>query len=83
MEMKINEKTSDYCKDCKHRKENSSTNDKDFCEIGFTQNPRTLNATFNVAKNDGIWSVCPSNPWRLKAMMRLGYSDNDHIPAVE
>ena len=73
------EKVSDYCKNCKFRVEKSEFNDKGFCEIGYTQNPRTLNKTLNVAKNDGIWSICNFNPWRLKALIRLGFSDNDHI----
>lgn len=69
------EKVIDYCKDCKFRSENYKTNEPDFCEIGYTQNPKTLEATFNIAKNKGIFSVCPSNPWRLKALVRLGLCD--------
>lgn len=69
------EKVVDYCKDCKFKNENFGINEPEFCLLGYTQNPKTLTATFNVAKNNGVFSICPTNPWRTKALIRLGLCD--------
>lgn len=83
MKKKI-ERTSDYCKKCKVRAKvnpvdkNSpeiGVNVPGFCSIGYTQNPRTESKTFNTAKNNGVFSICPRNPWRLKALIRMGMAD--------
>ena len=80
------EKQSDYCKKCKFRarvnpEDKSSpfigVNEKGFCELEYTQNPITETKTFNVAKNHGIWSICDRNPWRRKALIRMGLATLD------
>lgn len=77
------ERESDYCKNCKQRatigegrkKEKIDLNVPGFCGLGYTQNPKTETTTFNIAKNQGIYSVCSFNPWRSKALARLGHID--------
>ena len=41
------------------------TNKKGFCYIGYTQNPRTLEATQNAIRNGA--EVCSVNPYKNKA----------------
>lgn len=85
------EKESDYCKNCRLRvtrgkgdkKVKIGINARGFCELGYTQNPKTETATFNIAKNDGVYSVCSFNPWKLKAMARLGHIDHLENPFAE
>jgi hypothetical protein len=80
------EKQSNYCRDCKLRAKVSEEKDSDsidlnevgFCSIGYTLNPRTEAATFNVAINHGVWSICARNPWRRKALIRMGLADIDN-----
>jgi len=80
------EKQSNYCRDCKLRARVSEEkdaayvglNEVGFCSTGYTQNPRTETATFNVAINHGIWAICSRNPWRRKALIRMGLADLDN-----
>lgn len=55
----------DYCVDCDYRKDSyqelADTNKIPFCWVGYTQNPRTKEATVNVINNKG--KVCSNNPY--------------------
>jgi len=79
------EKISNYCRNCRARAlvnpedKNSpqrGLNKPGFCSYGYTQNPRTETKTFNVAINNGIFSVCFFNPWRKKSLIRMGLADS-------
>ena len=43
-----------------------------FCGIGYTQIPKTKTSTLNVAKANGIHSICPRNPWKNALLARIG-----------
>ena len=58
---------SDYCIICRNRSDKGlpeelrRTDRGTKCMIGYTQNPKTLEATINVYRNKG--EVCPQNPF--------------------
>jgi len=56
------------CTKCKFRTNPTTTNKGPFCEIGFTQNPRTVEATKNLIANGG--SPCFRNPIKYEEGIR-------------
>ena len=64
---------ANYCFDCTFRAERNKktfipaepvfvTNKKGFCLLGYTQNPRDLEATLNARKNGA--EICERNTWK-------------------
>lgn len=64
-------KPETYCVDCSQRLDaamnQAITNQSPICELGFTQNPRSLEATVNALKNNA--QVCHKNPFRAQARL--------------
>jgi hypothetical protein len=52
-------KTENYCKGCKFYIDTVGINVKGFCEVGYTQNPVSKEATQNALRNKAI--VCGRN----------------------
>lgn len=67
-------KPETYCLDCNMRTDGdvwpAYTNIDKFCQLGFTQNPRSLEATVNALKNNA--QVCHKNPFRAQARLMMG-----------
>lgn len=66
-----------YCNgNCMHRRVNEkaetvtliSTNEKGFCKLGYTSNPKTIEASENVLLNKG--QLCHHNPWKYDKTLR-------------
>lgn len=52
-------KKENYCKGCRFYDKEIGINDKDFCEVGYTQNPTSVEKTQNALKNGAV--VCSRN----------------------
>jgi hypothetical protein len=67
-------KPETYCIDCDNRTDRdvtpAYTNLDKFCSLGYTQNPRTFEATVQSFKNGS--QICHRNPFKKKALMLAG-----------
>lgn len=61
-----------YCEKCLFRADNLGLHYSDFCDLGYTQNPNSFEATKNSVENSGPFTVCPYNPWRKAVFRKLG-----------
>ena len=64
-------KPETYCTDCINRLDGNMarpvTNQSPFCDAGYQQNPRSLEATVNALRAGAV--LCEYNPHRSKALM--------------
>jgi len=65
-------KKENYCNGCKFKIETIGTNEKGFCEVGYTQNPVTDKATKNALKNKAV--VCSRNKFANLSFRDKGWS---------
>lgn len=52
-------KTENYCSGCRFYDKETGMNNKDFCEIGYTQNPMSEKSTQNAMSNGAV--MCSRN----------------------
>lgn len=63
-------KVQSYCKNCRFLIDDVGINEKGFCEVGYTQNPKTNESTQNALKNKAV--VCSRNKFA-----GLGYKERN------